>query len=70
MATLIEQQIELENMIEARAVSVFPEADPKWFSGRHMDMLHDNARKSAKILMLMWPEVVNVRMGKKDGKQG
>jgi hypothetical protein len=57
MRTLIEEQIELEDLIEEKAKERFPTADPKWFSKRHMDTMHDNARKSAKVFMSMRPEL-------------
>ena len=60
MSTLIEKQIELEDLIKAEAKKQFPAMDPDWAADRILTRNHQNHWKTAKILAKMWPEVVRV----------
>ena len=60
MSTLIEKQIELEDLIKAEAKKRFPAMDPDWAADRILTRNHQNQWKTAKILAKMWPEVVRV----------
>ncbi len=64
MTTKLEKMIELEDLIEEEAKKRFPAMDPKWFTNRHMERLEENSRQTAKILMLMRPEILRVLLKK------
>lgn len=58
MTTGLEIRIEHEDLIKAEAKKRFPSLDPDWAVKRWLDIMYDNSKKTAEVIVAMMPEVM------------
>lgn len=61
------RQLELEDAIRDECARHFPALDADWAVKRILDVNYESIKKTTKVLMEMWPEVLRVNI--KEGKE-
>lgn len=62
MPTRLAQQLDLEELVRKESQKSYPALDANWVVTRWLGRLEEDSRKTARILIQMWPEVVSVRL--------
>ena len=57
----IETSILLEDTVRKEVMDKFPSLDPDWAVKRYMDMMYNNSKKTAEVLVAMAQQTTNLK---------